>query len=84
MFKNSQELKDFILWCLQQRIKSVQVGETKVEFSDYAFIDILTAPPANSGLGPQSEEKDTSKTLVDTMQMDAKEEEDLLFYSSKM
>lgn len=84
MFKNSQELKDFILWCLQQRIKSVQVGETKVEFSDYAFLDLVTGGQSLDGMAMPNEERNTSKTLVDTLQADTQEEEDLLYYSSKL
>jgi len=83
MFKDTQELKDFILWCRDQRIKSVSTGQLTVEFSDYAFLDVVM-PVAESAFDKLSEERDTSKTLVDSMQVDPKEEEDLLFYSSKL
>lgn len=76
MFKDTKELQDFILWCRKGRIKTVQVGDIKVEFSDLAFIDEIAVVEPET-----TEEKDTSKTLVDTDQQT--DEEDLLFWSSR-
>jgi len=79
MFETTQELKDFILWCQSVKIKTIKVGNTEVQFSDYAFLDALT------GLGekqqPTNEVLSTSQTLAD----DAKptEDEDILFWSAK-
>lgn len=76
MFKTTQELQDFILWCQQAKIKAVKVGDMEVQFSDLAFIDIIAPLEAQ-----QAEERDTSKTLVDTSPDEA--DDDLLFWSSK-
>lgn len=75
MFKTTQELKDFFLWCQQAKIKAVKVGDVEVQFSDLAFLDFVSEQPQ------VAEERDTSKTLVDTAAEEA--DEDLLFWSSK-
>lgn len=75
MFKTTQELQDFLLWCQQAKIKAVKVGDMEVQFSDLAFIDAISQNLT------QSEERDTSKTLVDTAPDET--DEDLLFWSAK-
>jgi hypothetical protein len=75
MFKTTQELQDFLLWCQQAKIKAVKVGDMEVQFSDLAFIDVI------SQIAPQNEERETSKTLVDTAPDES--DEDLLFWSAK-
>lgn len=75
MFKTTQELQDFILWCQQAKIKAVKVGDVEVQFSDLAFIDIVAAEASSA------EERSTSKTMVDTTPEEA--DEDLLFWSAK-
>lgn len=79
MFKTTQELQDFILWCRQAKIKAIKVGDMEVQFSDLAFIDVITeaAPEVQ-----QTEERNTSKTLVDTLPAE-ESDEDLLFWSAK-
>jgi hypothetical protein len=77
VFKTTQELQDFILWCQQAKIKAVKVGDLEVQFSDLAFIDVIAPEIAKLA----SEERDTSKTMVDTAADEVDEE--LLFWSSK-
>ena len=78
MFETTQDLQEFILWCQQAKIKAIKVGEVEVQFSDLAFIDVITQQ--NPAL--PAEERDTSKTLVDTAPDETDEE--LLFWSSKV
>lgn len=75
MFKTTQDLQEFLLWCQQAKIKAVKVGDVEVQFSDLAFVDIIASEAS------AAEERDTSKTLVDTAPDEA--DEDLLFWSSK-
>ena len=75
MFKTTQELQDFILWCQQAKIKAVKVGDMEVQFSDLAFIDTI------SQIAQEAEERATSKTMVDTAPDES--DEDLLFWSAK-
>jgi|JI9StandDraft_1071089.scaffolds.fasta_scaffold06810_2 hypothetical protein len=80
MFKTTQELKEFILWCQSVKIKTIRVGNTEVQFSDYAFLDALT------GLGetqaPANEVLSTSQTLADDSTTPDKDDE-MLFWSAK-
>lgn len=81
MFKTTQELQDFILWCRQAKIKAVKVGDMEVQFSDLAFIDAISELTEYKG----EEERNTSKTLHESP--DPSEipdsEEDLLFLSAQ-
>jgi len=78
MFKTTQELQDFILWAKEAKIKSFKIGQTEVQFSDIAFLEDLQLPAPFKGTG---EEKNTSKTLVDTAE--AEDDEALLMWSAK-
>lgn len=40
MLNNINELKSFISWCKEEKIKSMEIGEVKIEFSELAFIDL--------------------------------------------
>jgi hypothetical protein len=92
MTKDAKELKDFIEWAKSQRIKRIKVskGTTEVEFSDLAFIDGLgvddlsNAYSANASTSTPrvKEEASTSKTLTDTLQPNASEEDEDLYWSS--
>lgn len=84
MFKTTQDLKEFILWAKDQRIEAVKVGDVEVKFSTLAFLvpdemnlDQETAKPAST------EERNTSKTLVDTLTNTDEEDEELLTWSSR-
>jgi len=74
MFENIQSLLEFIENAKKANIKSFQIGDIKVEFSDFAFIEKM-----NSDVS-KSEERSTSKTMIDTLS--GEEDEELLFWSS--
>jgi len=80
VFKTTQELKDFILWAAEAKIKAFKVGNMEVQFSDIAFIDAIQEITPDSR---QNEERNTSKTITDTLEISKEEEDDLLFWSSK-
>lgn len=79
MFKNTQELKDFILWARATGIKAFKVDSegTQIEFSELAFVDRLEANlmPSPTGL---KEETASSKVLVDTLE-GGNDDEDLFW-----
>ncbi len=85
IFETKEDLLQFLLQCRQAGIKRLKLNEVEVEFSDYALAsDIASNTPSiltQPGQGAVSEEKSTSKTLVDTEAAEADEE--LLFWSSK-
>lgn len=72
MFKTPEDLKEFITWARSLRIKSLHVGEVRVEFSELAFVDSIEA----------TELKESSKTLVDDSPEQSKEDEELLYWST--
>lgn len=80
LFTTVEELQEFILWAKSEKILQIKVDGVEVTFSGLAFMadeDLITAgQPQVKG----SEERDTSKTLVDDM--DAYADEDL-YYSSR-
>lgn len=81
MFKSTQDLQEFILWCLQNGVERVKVDNLEVQFSNIYLAEKLMAAPATTEPVKANEERDTSKTLVDTVPNDADEE--LLFWSAK-
>ncbi len=85
MFKTVKQLQDFILWAKAQKIREVHVGKIVVVFSEFALaeamadstLDDLHAPK------PKTEERNTSKTILDEPGDEPDNDEELLFHSSK-
>jgi hypothetical protein len=75
MFENEAQMRAFILWAKETKLKRFKLGEIEVEFSDLAFIDPVTDMPEVTDF--------EQKTLVDTEPVDQKEENELLFWSSR-
>ena len=79
MIKDLQSLRELIVYAKSQGVQGFKIGDVEVSFSPFAFTDLANtpeeAPKAN-------EERNTSKTLVDTMEP-SQEDEELLFWSSK-
>ncbi len=76
MFNNTEEIKNFILWCKEHKVKSFKLGDLTVELSELSFIpeEELTAPKAPAFTN--------SATLTDTENISEKEEEELLYWST--
>jgi hypothetical protein len=81
MFKTVSELQEFILWAKKERVESFKAGDVEVSLSAYAFIDAISelSPEPQSH---KTEERNTSKTLVDTLNT-TEDDEELLFFSAK-
>lgn len=77
MFSNPEDLLRFLLQCRDARIQAIKVGDIEVKFSELAFIDSVVE--ASTG----NEQRNTSKTLVDTLPNNQQEDEELLFWSTK-
>lgn len=80
MFKTTEELKQFILWCKNNKIKTFTTPSASFELSELAFIEHLNESQMEE---KTSEAMDT--TLIDTAKQELEEEdekEDLLFWSS--
>lgn len=73
MFKTPSELKEFIIWAKEHKVKRVRVDNIEVEISDLAFIEGLE--PLSSQIGPitgQESNQDAAK----------KEEDEDLYWSA--
>lgn len=76
---NLSELKELIVWAKSQKIKSLKLGETIVEFSDYAFIAEMAdfnSPDKDLSVPPKS------PRLPDGNAQSSEDDEDL-FWSSR-
>jgi hypothetical protein len=72
------QLKEFILWCKANKVKTFSKDGICFEFSDLAFIENLHEEPV-----PVKETfLDSQKTMVDTEEVSEKDEDELLFWSS--
>lgn len=72
MFKDVAELKNFIVWAKKQGIQKAKIGDIEFEVSIVSQAIDYQA----------SEEKTTSKTMVDTEKSTKEEEDELLFWSA--
>lgn len=67
MFKDVEELKNFILWAKNQKIKRLKLGDYEAEFSDLVYVEQLQeAQMPEQAPGDQQ-----------------KEDEELLYWSSR-
>lgn len=74
MFKNTEDLKDFIIWSKSQKIKRIKLDAIEVEFSDIAHLENINVP----GMAEISAEDLLKQKLSDAEDND----ENLLFASS--
>jgi diphthamide biosynthesis methyltransferase len=79
MFETTQDLLEFIENAKKAGIASFKIGSVEVQFSSVAMLEAYEANQATSVIG--TEEKNTSKTLTDTLS--AEDEEELLMWSAK-
>jgi DNA-binding transcriptional regulator LsrR (DeoR family) len=73
MFKTAFELQQFVEWAKDLKIKSVSIGDIKIEFSELAFIPETDLKELNNG---------GATTLAESEPLDPKEQEELEFWSA--
>lgn len=74
MIKNLEELKSFMLWCKQNKIKAYSSTEASFEFSDLALL-----PDNNEYKEIKLEDE---KTLSDIDNLTKEEYEELMYWST--
>ena len=83
MLQKLNEIQAFIKWCTINKVKSIKIKDLEFEISDYAFVEQLqneqTQPQGTLSTENVLEEREMS---ADTEQSQAKDDEDLLFWSS--
>lgn len=80
MMLSIEDVKDLVVFARSQKVKTLQIGDVKIEISDYAFIEDVSnsAVPAS-----QKEESDSPKIWVDEKEnLSQQEYDELLFHSS--
>lgn len=60
MVKTLKELKDFILWCKEQKIKSFSIDGVQVDLHELALVEDLP------NITPPTSQPTDSKLLVET------------------
>jgi hypothetical protein len=78
MFKNAQELKNFILWCKSEKVKAFKNDNIQFEMSDLAFVEHLDEP------GDILKEANipAADTFAEMDPESGKEDDDLMYWSS--
>lgn len=78
MFDSEDKIKQFILWCQKNKVKSFKHDNIQFEVSEIAFVDQL-----NEGQMHQKVSEAMDETLVDTAKQELdKEDEDLMYWST--
>lgn len=79
MMLSIEDIKDLVLFARKQKVKVLQIGDVKLEMSDYAFIEDVTKEAS-----VEVKEKDVDPKIwaEEKEEMDQKEYDDLLFHSS--
>jgi hypothetical protein len=78
MFSNPKDLKEFIIWAKSQKLRRLKVKDVEFELSEIAFVD----DQINLAENLKETSLQSSKTLVDTEEINPNEEDELLFWSS--
>lgn len=80
MFKTTHDLREFILWCRQAKIKAVKVGNVEVQFSDLAFLNEEDLTELSEVSLKQLKADASMQEAVDAKEAED-EDNDLLFWS---
>jgi len=81
MFKNTEELKDFIIWCKSTKVKSFNFKDISIELSELAFVEDQII--SEQAIQAQKTKLENTETLADTEEEDSEELDELLFWSAK-
>jgi len=77
MISNIDQLKNLIMWCKDQKVKKLDLGDVKFEISEIDFIPEEAQVPLTSTTGPYNTE-----TLVDTLEEEGDWHDDPDLYHS--
>jgi len=79
MMLSIEDIKDLVLFARKQKVKVLQIGDVKLEMSDYAFIEDVTK---EASIEVKEKDVDPKIWAEEKEEMDQKEYDDLLFHSS--
>ena len=75
MFKSVDEVKNFVLWCKENKLKSFKINDIQFEISELSFL-----PEENM---TEQKPADMSQTLGDDLNLSDEEFDDILFHSTR-
>lgn len=76
-FSSVADVQAFIVWARQQGLKRAKIGDVEFEIAD-----LTVALDSEAAAIKGTEERDTTRTMTDTLTPDAKQEDEDLFWSS--
>lgn len=83
MMLSIEEIKELVKFARSLKVKNLQIGNVKIEMSDYAFIEDVSAAPDTAKSPLERENLDSQKNWSDDGDKMSQEEYDtLLFHSS--
>jgi hypothetical protein len=80
MVNNIEELKNLILWCKEQKVKSLKVAEYSFELSNLALIEDLKS--VEDAILNEDKNTVVQKDLMDLQQTPEEDAEDLYWSST--
>lgn len=83
MMLSIEEIKELVKFARSLKVKNLQIGNVKIEMSDYAFIEDVSAAPGTLKPPLERENLDSQKNWSDDSDKMSQDEYDsLLFHSS--
>ena len=76
MFKKIKEIKDFIVWCKNNKVKSVKYGDLEFELSEISFVDEISSIKAD-----EMSQEIKEKNILNNESTN-KEDDEMLYWSS--
>lgn len=80
MFDSPTKLKNFIVWCKENKVKNFKFKDVEFELSELAFVEDIKAVNLEEGLKEMN--LDSTKDILSTDPDLNKEDDDLLYWSS--
>lgn len=79
---NIEEIKQFIIWCRKNKVKSFSHEGVTFELSEVAFVEELYNQPEIPDISDKIKPENSAKTWGDLEDMDQKEYDELLNWSA--
>lgn len=81
MVKDINELKNLILWCKSEKIKSIKIADISFELSDLALTEDMTS--VEDAILNENKTTVIQKDLMDAEPSQTDEDEEALFWSTR-
>lgn len=82
MFKDLNDIKEFIKWCKSNKIKSFSIKDVAIEISDIAFIEELNDDKTEVSSILLEQAQEIAEDSKFEKEQQTKEDDELLFWSA--